>query len=371
MTLYVIISIVFLIAYFVFIIVSGLFLERKALIINKVDSKELNTYSIIVVFRNEENNLINLVSDLKKLNFDESRFEVIFIDDNSTDNSIDVLNDSEIPNNYKILRSPGKGKKRGVYYAIENSEADYIYSIDADCRLQPDILKNADNYLNISDVKLLIQPVISIKNKGLLSRFQYYDYHALLGVNYAVFSALGKPVLASAANLIYSRSVFNRLKPFEGNMNVASGDDMFLLNAFLKDDSKSVGLNYSRSSLIYTEPETNWGELIKQRIRWAGKMKYLTNSSSFFLGLFSVSVQFVLLALLFMGLFDSDILILFTSALLLKSLVDYHFINKTSKLLDKSVNWLKVLMLEPVYIFFVPIVFIMALFYKPKWKGRG
>ena len=71
-----------------------------------------NSYSIIVPFRNEIENLKNIYFDLLDLEFDQSRIEVIFIDDHSTDGSFEWLGKCVKPVNFKLLASSKIGKKQ-------------------------------------------------------------------------------------------------------------------------------------------------------------------------------------------------------------------------------------------------------------------
>ena len=50
-------------------------------------SDKLLPFSIIVAAKNEENNISNLISALKKLNYPEENYEVIIVDDNSIDDT--------------------------------------------------------------------------------------------------------------------------------------------------------------------------------------------------------------------------------------------------------------------------------------------
>jgi glycosyltransferase involved in cell wall biosynthesis len=371
MTFYLAFSTIVFLVYLIFILFASSKIELLAKINQHKKSTQQYTYSIIVPFRNEIGNLSNILSDLKNLKFDKARFEVIFIDDHSTDGSFELLNKEGLLKIFKLIKAIKSGKKSAVKQAISLASGEYIYTIDADCRLHPDILNQADEILSGLRPKLLVQPVITSKGKKLLSRFQYYDYLSLMGVNAAVYSLKGQPVIASAANLIFSKKAFETIKPFDDNLHVSSGDDMFLLRAFLTNDPKSVVLNYTPDSLVTTKPESGWFALIKQRIRWAGKMKRFNGSNSSFLGMFAVVVQVVLLGLLAIGIFiDLYYLLYFFAFVFLKSLIDFVFLSNSAGLFGQKANWISVLILEPVYMIFIPLVLLFSMFIHPQWKGR-
>lgn len=336
---------------------------------DNIDSK--NTYSLIIPFRNELENLKNIYSDLLDLKFDQFRYEVIFIDDHSSDGSFEWLDECEMPDNFRLMTSLKEGKKQALIEAISLSSGIYIVTTDADCRLHPMWLNSIDETIDSKKPKLLVQPVISMYDNKLISQFQYYDSLSLLGINMAVFNIQEYPPLASGANLVFQKEVYNNIEPLSDNVHIASGDDMFLLTSFIDHDPNSIFINYTPESLVVTRAETSWINLIKQRMRWVGKMKRFNNTSSYFLGLLSVIVQLILIELLLMGVWYSNyFFILFVFVWLVKSIVDYLFFRRIAEHIGKSVKWLNVLLLEPIYMIFVPLITIFSIFKSPKWKGR-
>ena len=94
--------------------------------------------SVIIPFRNEENNLPENVSSIQNVNFNPDKLEIIYVNDNSTDNSVEVLRTSINSDNIKIISvpnefSPNAHKKRAIRFGIENSKGDIIVTSDADC----------------------------------------------------------------------------------------------------------------------------------------------------------------------------------------------------------------------------------------------
>ena len=53
----------------------------------------LSKYSIIIPVYNEEGNLFNIYNEIISINFKSLHYEIIFIDDCSTDNSKNILKD--------------------------------------------------------------------------------------------------------------------------------------------------------------------------------------------------------------------------------------------------------------------------------------
>ena len=104
-------------------------------------------FTIIIAFRNEVKNLESLIESLQELNYPKSLFEVILINDNSTDNSeelaIRLLNctqlDFHIYNNVTKSKSP---KKDAITLGIKHAKYQWIITTDADCIVPSNWLKS-------------------------------------------------------------------------------------------------------------------------------------------------------------------------------------------------------------------------------------
>jgi cellulose synthase/poly-beta-1,6-N-acetylglucosamine synthase-like glycosyltransferase len=109
------------------------------------------SFSILVPCRNEAENVSELVATLDAL--DHPRYEVIFIDDNSTDGTGELL--AQAIRNHSLMRfvSAAKlpdgwmGKPWALSQGLSHATHDYIVTVDADVRLAPDALSAMDSVL--------------------------------------------------------------------------------------------------------------------------------------------------------------------------------------------------------------------------------
>jgi cellulose synthase/poly-beta-1,6-N-acetylglucosamine synthase-like glycosyltransferase len=109
------------------------------------------SFSIIVPCRNEAENVSELVSTLGAL--DHPRYEVIFIDDNSTDGTGELLRQAITNRPYMKVISAAPlsdgwmGKPWALSQGLGHATHDYIVTVDADVRLAPDALSAMDSVL--------------------------------------------------------------------------------------------------------------------------------------------------------------------------------------------------------------------------------
>ena len=102
-------------------------------------------FSIIVPARNEEDNIINTIKDIAEQDYPEELFEVIIIDDDSSDQTYHLaLKKIEalklIYPNFRVLKLTedeiytSGHKKRAIEYGIGLALNEWIVTTDADCR---------------------------------------------------------------------------------------------------------------------------------------------------------------------------------------------------------------------------------------------
>jgi cellulose synthase/poly-beta-1,6-N-acetylglucosamine synthase-like glycosyltransferase len=109
------------------------------------------SFSILVPCRNEAENVSELVSTLGAL--DHPRYEVIFIDDNSTDGTGELLRQAITNRPYMKVISAAPlsdgwmGKPWALSQGLSHATHDYIVTVDADVRLAPDALTAMDSVL--------------------------------------------------------------------------------------------------------------------------------------------------------------------------------------------------------------------------------
>lgn len=97
--------------------------------------------SVIVPTFNEEGNVEKLFTKVKT-NLDNQKFEIIFVDDGSTDNSLEVLKSMAIKNNeVKYLSfSRNFGHQAALRAGLKVAKGDAVISMDADLQHPPEIL---------------------------------------------------------------------------------------------------------------------------------------------------------------------------------------------------------------------------------------
>jgi len=375
------ILIIALITFFYCILIIGFIIGfDKVEVFNEHDSIEKTKFSIIIPFRNEAENLSGLLQSLSKLNYQQILFEILFVDDASEDNSVEIINtfinqqqlestqiDIKILKNKRTSNSP---KKEAITTAIHFSKHEWIITTDADCVVPKLWLKTLDLFIQTNKPKMIIAPVTYTVNNSFFEHFQLLDFLSLQSATIAGFG-IKNPFMCNGANLSYRKDFFTSLNGFVGNAKIASGDDIFLMEKALNNDFKKVMYLKSKNALITTKPQSSFRDLIQQRLRWAAKTTSYENTFGKFVGLTILAMNTAINTSLFLfiiGVLKFEFLILLVT---LKFFLDLVLIHKSARFFNQKVNLLFYFISSLLYPFFSVYIAVRSMFFGFKWKDRN
>ncbi len=327
--------------------------------------------SIIIAARNEEEHIKACLESILECDFPTNLLDIIVIDDASTDDtSATVLS---IQN--KIIQlfhsDQNIGKKGALSLGIHNSKGDLIITTDADSIVNPNWLNSIVSYYEKTNARLIAAPIQYDIDKTLIQRFQYID-----GINNMAVTANGiykkSYFMANGANLVYEKSLFYELNGFEESKQLASGDDMHMIQSAAILDSSSIRYLKSKDAIVFTNPETNLSNLIDQRKRWATKTKSYSDKRIMKIQgyVFFFSLLLVLnLCLSFIGFGLSFSGFLF--GLFIKLTIDFMYLTKLQEYFESKHALKSFLPASFMFLGYILIAGCWALFPSSyKWKGR-
>ena len=125
---------------------------------SKAEFTPKTSFSIVVPFRNEKENLLNLLYSISLLNYPKELVEVILVDDDSED-EFRIQNLEFRIQMIKNVRKSNSPKKDAIETAIQIAKHDWIITIDADCLVQKDWLTIYDQYIQKNEVEMVASGV--------------------------------------------------------------------------------------------------------------------------------------------------------------------------------------------------------------------
>ncbi len=375
------ITFIFIITTLIYLFLIGSFIYGfdKVEVFKISDLKPKTKFSVIVPFRNETENLPKLLASILQLNYPKSMFEIILVNDDSEDDSVQVINnflqkrpfdcaqgDIRIIQNKRVTNSP---KKDAINTAINIAHHDWIITTDADCTLPKYWLDTFDEFIQTNQPNCIVAPVSYSDSNSFLKRFQALDLLSLQGATIGGFG-IKLPFLSNGANLAYRKSTFQSVNGFNGNDDIASGDDIFLLEKLKKADSKKVLYLKSNQAIVSTKPVINLSALIQQRLRWASKTSRNPNWFSKLVGLIVFLGNLACIALLpilFLGYLKPRIAI---ALVVIKFSIDFLLLFKTARFFKQENVLFSYVWSCIIYPFFSVYIAVLSLFKPYQWKGR-
>lgn len=327
--------------------------------------------SVIVAFKDEEANIPILLDALLNQTLSQESFEIILVDDHSSDNSLFLANGyiSRF-HSLRVVKLPvdSIGKKSALAYGIGLASNQYIVFTDADCIPTTHWLESISKMASRKGAALIIGPVTMSPINSLARRFQALEYSSLMA-SAAGSCGIGHPIIASAANLAFRNDLL-RVDSEALNPNVSSGDDMFLLHRAKKLRGHSIEFMNDTNSIVQTSAEPTIAKALKQRKRWASKSIYYKDFDTIYTGFVVLAFNLMLVALFFASFLNVQYLFHFLILLVVKSFVDYMLINRYLKFTTQDKLLRIFLPLQLLYPFYVVYSFFVGIAIKGHWKGR-
>lgn len=329
--------------------------------------------SILVPFRNELENLPNILRSILSLSY--RPVEVLFIDDHSQDGGGQFFIDfpkklsTHIP--IKVIPNEGIGKKTAIETGIGQASGEIIFTTDADCILPENWIEEKLWCFENPEVQMVAGPVMTEEKKGFFSSFQQIDWASILLVTKVGFE-LESPIMCSAANMAYRKSAFLEVEGYRGNEHVMTGDDEFLLKKIIKKfGPKSAVYKNDHIGLVFTQPQDSWNGLLMQRSRWASKWKMHGNLSHLFSAVIPVLLQLIFLSswvLLFQGDFSMLVFMFLWIVKIGSERIVLGKVLSDFKIRQGLINFMLTSIIHPVFV----IGTVVATFFGGwKWKGRN
>jgi cellulose synthase/poly-beta-1,6-N-acetylglucosamine synthase-like glycosyltransferase len=357
--------------YFYIRYIAGILRQKKRIKKNHVSFNTAKpTVSVIIASKDEEKNLRNFLPKVLEQNYPE--FEVIVINDASTDDTDNVLD--RFKKKYPHLRTTFvphgtrniSTKKLAITLGIKSAKHEILLFTDADCFPESENWI-ADMVRNFApETEFVLAYGAYLPKKGFLNRLITYDT-LFIAMQYLGMAAAEKPYMGVGRNLAYRKETFFRLKGFSSALDILSGDDDLLVNK--GSTAKNTAIEISKESLTRSEPKKRFKDWYHQKrrhlsssVKYTGTTKTRLIAEPFTRGLFYLS-------LILTAVFGNLITLAMAGFLFLARLsTQLIIINRTARLYDKRRYFSTLL----VFDILLPLINLFIMIFgkrtKVKWK---
>ncbi|OCB76493.1 glycosyltransferase [Flavobacterium crassostreae] len=326
--------------------------------------------SVVVCAKNEEENVAQFIPLLAQQDYPD--FEIVLIDDASSDHTLDVFEELEkqYPNIRLVKVANNEAfwgnKKYALTLGIKAAKKDYLLFTDADC------YPNSKDWITAMSAQFTMQKTIVLGYGGyekvansFLNKIIRFET-LLTALQYFSWAKVGSPYMGVGRNLAYKKEVFFDVNGFISHIQVRSGDDDLFINEAA--NAKNTALVYTKESFTYSKPKTNYKAWITQKRRHITTANHYKKRDQFKLGLFYGSQLLFLITAVVLLAFEFQWMLVL-GLILIRYFCAWTVVGYTSLKLDEKdlKYWFPVV--ELVLIVTQLHVFILNIFSKPThWK---
>ena len=326
--------------------------------------------SIIVVVRNELDCVINCLNALFEQDFPQSRFEIIVVDDNSTDGTTELLRtysrDHPIHFIAKSKSSKYKSsKKAALEIAVLQARGNFIFFTDADCLPGPKWISAM--VACFDETTGLVAGFSPQKAESVwLSNVMKVDAAAAAFVAAGTIS-LGCGVTCTGRNLAVRKQALRDIGGYASFPDSLSGDDDFMLQKISNHPAWEVKYAFDSRAVVPAWGPSTLGQFLKQKQRHISAGRHFR--------LFS-QAAFALFHLANLGLWTSLVFAPFCGILCLapfaaKLCIDFFSLFAFQYLFDQRSNIAAFLLWQPLFLFYNIFAGPCSFIKKQNWKSAG
>jgi len=233
---------------------------------------ELPTVSVVICARNEEKNVRRCLDSLMKLEYPENKLEILLVDDESEDRTIDIFQEyAEHGTVFRVLSTAGEShylpaKQRPLHLGISKSRGEIVLVTDADIAVRPGWIKG---HLSAYHEHIGIAggtTRVDVSSGKLFDRVQCCDLITKHAVAMGC-AGLGFPLSIMGNNFSFRREAYDLVGGFMG-VGHSIVEDMALMNAIVKRTKYTSGWVTEKRGVVVSTPEEDFVAFINQRFRW-------------------------------------------------------------------------------------------------------
>jgi cellulose synthase/poly-beta-1,6-N-acetylglucosamine synthase-like glycosyltransferase len=320
--------------------------------------------SIIISAKNEADNISSLLNSLKKVEYPKNNFEIILVDDNSSDLTYSKAKSFKNEfTNLKIIKAENKkysGKKGALALGINNALYNYILITDADCNVSTAWLKRySEKFSEGYDFLFGNAPFINKTGfVNTISRFENLRTFFL----YTTAWKFRIPYSAAARNFGFKKSSFYKINGYENTKETLSGDDDLLIREAIKNKMR-IGYIPDNDAAVYSGTKETLKEYLVQRTRHTKTSIYYLSVHKIILGCWHL-VNLAALFSLFFGFYNKWFYIPF----IIKIVADLVIVKTNEAKSGYKFGFLEIIYLQVIYEILIVVNFMNALFRREKWK---
>ncbi len=193
---------------------------------------------------------------------DYPQFEVIVVDDGSTDDTAAKVESLDLPN-LRLVREVNLGKAAALNAGMRVARYDLVVTVDADTVFEPQTLARVIEPLADERVGAVAGNTKVANRKGLLGRWQHIEYVMGFNLDRRMYDVLQCMPTVPGAIGAFRRSVLEEVGGFSSSTLAEDTDVTIAIGR------TGWHVAYAADARAYTEAPATLGALWRQRYRWS------------------------------------------------------------------------------------------------------
>ncbi|WP_238527595.1 glycosyltransferase family 2 protein, partial [Candidatus Nitrosarchaeum limnium] len=217
------------------------------------------TVSVIIPAYNEEKVIAHTIEALIETKYPKK--EIIFVDDGSTDKTLDIA--MQYKDKIKVLHKENGGKASALNYGLVYSKGEIIVIVDADTIIGRNSLKEMMKGFQINEHVAAVAGNIKVRNRvNAITKCQALEYITGIQIVRRAFDIFGSITIVPGALGAFRKSFLTEAGAYGKDTIVEDFDQTIKL---LKAGLITQG---STKATAYTEAPNTLHDFISQRKRW-------------------------------------------------------------------------------------------------------
>lgn len=220
------------------------------------------TVTIIVPCWNEENTIFGTVDSLLGLNYPKDKLKILLIDDGSTDNTWNVIQEFATFPQIEIFHQENGGKYKALNFGLTHTTSEFVGCLDADSVADGESLIRIMSTFAADPHTMAVAPsVVAHNTKTIIQNAQRAEYYMSV-YNKKMLGILGGIHVTPGPLTIFRKKVFDDLGPYRHAHNT---EDMEIAYRMQINHYK---IEHCHDAYVYTNTPPTAMKLYRQRLRW-------------------------------------------------------------------------------------------------------
>lgn len=311
----------------------------------------LQKVTVIVPVKNGTEHLLSCLQSVIK---NEAYLQEIIVVNDGAAADIDQMVKSLAHPKISVVRNTNNGKKHAVQLGVIMATTEWVSVVDVDVVVSANWMHSMLSYVS-NQIHMVLGPVFISPEGPMLHQMQAIEF---MGLQTATRGTANRnvPLSANGANMLFRKSTFEQLLPYNGNFSRPTGDDVFLMNAIHNQYPNGIVYASNKAAVVLTAPVQSVNAMLKQRARWASKADVVQGANQQLVGAVVVITNVFMLIACFQMLFQG--FNQYMGFVLLKWMADWAMMQHASKMSGFKIPHLAFVVSSAVY----PFIVVYSLF---------